>query len=122
MLTLNQSQTPYDVLTGDGQSGTNPPLGGYQGRFGYGPRLPLLVVSPFAKRNFVDHSISDQSSVLRFIEDNWKLGRIGNGSFDALAGTLVNMFDFDSEHHAHQMILDPNTGERAEPSCWDGWE
>jgi phospholipase C len=119
---VNQSQTPYDVLTGDGQSGTNPPLGGYQGRFGYGPRLPLLVVSPFAKRNFVDHSISDQSSVLRFIEDNWKLGRIGNGSFDALAGSLVNMFDFDSEHHAHQMILDPNTGERAEPSCWDGWE
>ena len=33
---VNQSQTPFDVFTGNGQSGTNPPLGGYQGRFGYG--------------------------------------------------------------------------------------
>jgi phospholipase C len=119
---VNQSQTPFDVFTGTGQSGTNPPLGGYQGRFGYGPRLPLLVISPFAKQNFVDHSISDQSSILQFIEDNWKLGRIGDSSFDALAGSLVNMFDFDSEHHAHRLILDPNTGERAQPYCWDGWE
>jgi phospholipase C len=86
---VNQSQTRYDVLSGSGQSGTNRPLGGYQGRYGYGPRLPLLVVSPFAKRNFVDHSISDQSSVLRFIEENWKLGRIGDNSFDALAGSLA---------------------------------
>jgi phospholipase C len=119
---VNQSQTPYDVLTGTNQSGTNAPLGGYQGRFAYGPRLPLLVISPYAKQNFVDHSISDQSSILRFIEDNWNLGRIGDSSFDALAGSLVNMFDFDSEDHAHRLILDPNTGERAQPSCWDGWE
>jgi phospholipase C len=119
---VNQSQTPYDVFTGNGQSGTNPPLGGYQGRFAYGPRLPLLVVSPFAKQNFVDHSISDQSSILRFIEDNWKLGRIGDGSFDELAGSLVNMFDFGSEHHARRLILDPNTGDRAQPPACDGWE
>jgi phospholipase C len=119
---VNQSQTPYDVFTGTNQSGTNPPLGGYQGRFAYGPRLPLLVISPYAKPNFVDHSISDQSSILRFIEDNWNLGRIGDSSFDALAGSLVNMFDFDSEDHAHRLILDPNTGERAQPSRWDGWE
>ena len=118
---VNQSQTPYDVFTGDGQSGSNLPLGGYQGRFGYGPRLPLLVVSPFAKQNFVDHNISDQSSILQFIEDNWNLGRIGDSSFDELAGSLVNMFDFFSEHHAGRLILDPNTGERAQPCAWDGW-
>jgi len=53
-------------------------LGGYQTRCGYGPRQPLLVISPFAKRNFVDHTVTDQSSVLRFIEDNWETGRIGN--------------------------------------------
>ncbi len=116
--TVNQSQTRYDVFTRNGQSGTNPPLGGYQGRFGYGPRLPFLVISPFAKQNFVDHTISDQSSILRFIEDNWKLGRIGDYSFDALAGSLLNMFDFFSEHHAHRLILDPNTGERAQLSNW----
>jgi phospholipase C len=110
---LNHSQTPFDVFTGTNESGTNMPLGGYQGRFGYGPRLPLLVISPLAKRNFVDHGVTDQSSVLRFIEDNWNLGRIGDSSFDALAGSLVNMFDFGMRHPAHRLILDPNTGERA---------
>ena len=108
---VNQSQTPFDVFTGNGQSGTNPPLGGYQGRFGYGPRLPLLVISPFAKQNFVDHSLTDQSSVLRFIEDNWGLGQLGDGSFDALAGSLVNLFDFSTTTPAAKLILNPNTGQ-----------
>jgi phospholipase C len=108
---VNQSQTPYDVFTGNGQSGTNPPLGGFQGRFGYGPRLPLLVISPFAKQNFVDHSLTDQSSILRFIEDNWGLGQLGNGSFDALAGSLVNLFDFSTTTPAAKLILNPNTGQ-----------
>jgi phospholipase C len=119
---VNHSQTPFDVLTGTGQSGTNKPLGGYQGRFAYGPRLPLLVISPYAKQNFVDHGVTDQSSVLRFIEDNWNLGRTGNSSFDALAGSLVNMFDFDTRHPAHRLILDPNTGERAGWADRAGWE
>jgi phospholipase C len=109
---VNQSQTQYDALTGAGSAGTNAPLGGFQGRAGYGPRLPLLVISPFAKKNFVDHTITDQSSILRFIEDNWKLGRIGNGSFDALAGSLVNLFDFDHRHQPdRRLFLDPVTGE-----------
>jgi Phosphoesterase family len=62
-------------------------MGGYQDRCGYGPRQPLLVISPFAKSNFVDHSTSDQTSILRLVEDNWGLGRIGNFSFDAKAGS-----------------------------------
>lgn len=66
----------------------------YQDRCGYGPRLPLMVISPYAKPNFVDHKVTDQSSILRFIEDNWKVGRIGNQSFDAKAGSLENMFNF----------------------------
>jgi phospholipase C len=80
------------------------------------------VISPYAKQNFVDHGLTDQTSVLRFIEDNWNLGRIGNSSFDALAGSLVNLFDFDTRHPAHRLILDPNTGE---PASWvdrAGWE
>ena len=48
-----------------------PPRAHAQGRCGYGPRLPLLVISPYAKANFVDHTMTDQSSILRFIEDNW---------------------------------------------------
>ncbi|MBV9379580.1 MAG: hypothetical protein JO242_02795, partial [Streptosporangiaceae bacterium] len=76
-----------------------------------GPRQPLLVISPYARVNFVGHSITDQSSVLRFVEDNWLGGeRIGGGSFDALAGTLDNMFSF-RHHEAGRLYLDPVTGE-----------
>ena len=82
-----------------------------QDRCGYGPRIPLLIISPYSKSNFVDHSITDQSSIIRFIEDNWNLGKIGNQSFDAMAGTLNNMFDFHLKgYDASKLILDPNRG------------
>jgi phospholipase C len=68
------------------------------------------VISPFAKQNYVDHSVTDQSSILRFIEDNWDLGRIGNGSLDEKAGTLNGLFDFDEATKAGKLILDPSTG------------
>jgi phospholipase C len=84
--------------------------GAYNDRCGYGPRLPLVVISPFAKQNFVDHTLADQSSVLRFIEDNWKLGRIGDQSFDAMAGSLLNLFNFTGPP-APPLFLDPVTGQ-----------
>lgn len=91
-----------------GQAG----VGQYLDRCGYGPRLPLLVVSKFAKKNFVDHSITDQTSILRFIEDNWQTGRIGDDSFDAKAGALDNLFDFSRHgHDANRLFLKPETGE-----------
>jgi phospholipase C len=100
-----------DGLTGPGLCGSSAPLGGYQDRCGYGPRLPLLVISPYSKVNFVDGSITDQTSILRFIEDNWLGGeRIGDGSFDALAGSLNTMFDF-SHPAAAPLFLNPKTGE-----------
>ncbi len=109
---VNQSSDPNDALTGPGQCGTAR-MGAFEARCGYGPRLPLLIISPFAKENFVDHSTTDQSSILHFIEDNWKLGRIGNQSFDAIAGSLNNMFDFshDRDDHAAKLFLNPATGE-----------
>ncbi len=106
---VSQSNTTADALTGPGSCGTAAP-GAYQGRCGYGPRLPLLVVSPFAKRNFVDHIVTDQSSLLRFIEDNWSLGRIGDQSFDEPAGSLLNLFDL-SNHGTPRLFLDPVTGQ-----------
>lgn len=110
-----QSNVSDDQLRGPGNCGSpkaNDVSGGTQnGRCGFGPRLPLLVVSPWAKPNFIDDTITDQSSILRFIEDNWNLGRIGAGSSDAIAGSLNNMFDFDDGHaHSHRLILDPQTG------------
>jgi phospholipase C len=121
--TVNESQTPYDFLTAPdddgGQSGANPPLGGYQGRYSLGPRMPLLVISPFAKENYVDHTVTDQSSIVHFIEDNWNLGRIGNFSFDQYSGLLLNMFDFEPNHvhpEKRKLILDSTTGEPVKSS------
>jgi phospholipase C len=94
---LNQSQTSLDALTGAGLCGSNAARvpNGQQARCGLGPRQPLLVVSPFARSNAVDHSLTDQSSVVRFIEDNWKLG----------------LFEFNRPH-SDRLILDPTTGVR----------
>ena len=99
------------------------PLAGIEGRCGYGPRQPLLVISPFAKSNFVDHTLTDQSSIIRFVEDNWLKGeRIGQGSFDALANSITQMFDFSSARDGEGdgngngdgnqvLLLDPSSGQ-----------
>jgi phospholipase C len=107
---VSQSNDVYDFLSNPGACGTAK-AGAYEDRCGYGPRQPLLVISPFARANFVDHSITDQNSILRFIEDNWSLGRIGDQSFDALADSLNGLFDF-SDGRAHKLFLNPDTGER----------
>ena len=78
-----------DVLTGAGECGTSRPARPPTDRCGFGPRLPLLVVSPCAKVNYVDHTLTEQASILQFIEDNWNLGRIGDHSVDAHAGSIA---------------------------------
>jgi len=110
---LSQSNDTNDALSAPGSCGTAK-AGAYEARCGFGPRQPLLVVSPFARRNFVDHSTTGQASILRFIEDNWSLGQIGNQSFDARDASLTNLFDFDPSHGDHRtprLVLDPNTGQ-----------
>jgi len=116
---VNQSNGTADALTGTDACGNgNNSLPGMDpanlhalGRCGYGPRLPLLVISPYAKPNFVDHTLTDQTSVLRFIEDNWLGGqRLGAGSFDAIAGPLDNMFSFTQAPNP-TLLLNPQTGE-----------
>ena len=70
-------------------------------------------ISPFAKRNFVDHSLIDQTSILRFIEDNWLSGeRIQpGGSMDTIAGKLDHMFDFSQGDQDSQQA-DPQSNDR----------
>jgi phospholipase C len=127
---VNPSSGSADFLTGSGTCGnpstalpgvdsnTNNPHA--LGRCGYGPRQPLLVISPWVRQNFVDHAVTDQTSVLRFVEDNWLGGqRIGQGSFDSIASSIGQMFDFsnqDQEQNA-KLILDPTTGQ---PTQEDG--
>jgi phospholipase C len=124
---VNTSTGPQDALTGPGACGTGATsLPGYAGaavnphalgRCGYGPRLPLLVISPYAKQNFVDHTVTDQTSVIHFIEDNWLGGqRIGNGSFDAIASSISQMFDFNKLRTNGTLCLNPTTGEKQRPS------
>ncbi|MGB8116795.1 MAG: alkaline phosphatase family protein, partial [Candidatus Sulfotelmatobacter sp.] len=117
---VNPSMTTADALTAPGACGNgadalpgiNPATVHAQGRCGYGPRQPLLVISPWSKRNYVDNTVTDQTSVIRFIEDNWLGGqRIGGGSFDALANSIGSMFDFHQVVSNDLFILDESTGE-----------
>ncbi len=105
---VNRSSSVADALNGAGQCNTGlqqstaavpttPLLGAdgkaAQGRCGYGTRIPLMVISPLAKSNYIDHTLTDQSSVLKFVEDNWLGGaRIqAGGSFDTIAGSIEHM-------------------------------
>jgi phospholipase C len=84
-----------------------------QGRCGHGPRLPFLVISPWANKNYIDNTPTDQASIPRFIEDVFlNSQRLGGGSFDATAGTLMNMFNFTSTvaPNPNVVLLNPTTG------------
>jgi phospholipase C len=99
-----------DATNDQPQCTTKSALGGFADRCGYGPRTPLLVISPWAKSNHVDHTLTDQTSVLKFVEDNWGLGRIGNYSFDSKAGSLDSMLNFHGRPNVKPVILNPTTG------------
>jgi phospholipase C len=122
---VNTSQSSADALTGNGQCGTVAPLldginsSHAQGRCGYGPRLPLVVVSPYARQNYVDHTLTDQSSIIKFVEDNWLGGeRIGHGSFDTITNSIASMFDFVQPSTCKRFVmLDDNTGQLTQRGC-----
>jgi len=121
---VNTSNGPGDALTAPGLCGTAAPaLAGIAGpsalgRCGYGPRLPMVVISPYAKENFVDHTVTDQSSIIHFVEDNWLGGqRIGGGSFDAIANSIAQDFDFAKAARSNgTLCLNPVTGEKQKPA------
>ncbi len=106
-----------DQLDGPGVCGAGTPLAGVagkpvNGRCGPGTRLPFLVISPYARANAISHERVSLASIPRFIEDNWLHGeRLGGGSFDATAGSLASLFDFQSGPRRPPLFLDPTTGE-----------
>lgn len=113
---VNQSSSPADPNgicgTGAGALAGVNGVAHAQGRCGYGPRMPLLVVSPWSRPNFVDHTVTDLTSILRFVEDNWLNGqRIGPGSFDGLANSIEGMMDFNKAQSKGKVLLDETTGE-----------
>src|SRR6266511_183955 len=64
-------------------------------RFGFGIRVPLLLISPYAKHGYVDHTVGEFSSVLRFIEDNWGLTQLTPRDRDAR--NFSEAFDFSQK-------------------------
>jgi phospholipase C len=105
-----------DQVNGAGTCGTGTaPLGvkgaPVNGRCGPGTRIPFVVISPWAKVNYVDHTLINQASVVRFIEDNWLNGaRLGGGAFDATAGSINGMFNFSGAGNNPTLFVDPNLG------------
>jgi phospholipase C len=96
------------------------PLAHEQGRCGFGPRVPLVVISPYARRNTVDHNLSDQASMLNFIEFNWGLSGIPGSADQALAAPdaaegvpfdLAGMLQFKGKASG-KLFLNPVTGQR----------
>jgi phospholipase C len=59
---------------------------------GYGFRVPALLVSPYARNGYIDHTEYDITSLLRFIEDNWELEPLTER--DAKANSIIHAFDF----------------------------
>jgi phospholipase C len=106
----HESTTDHAVCTSEPTR-----LGSFPDRCGYGPRLPLVVISPYTRSNYVSHNVTDQSSVTSFIENNWLHGqRIGGGSFDQIAGNLAapgGVLDFHTWPHFKPVILNSATGE-----------
>jgi len=111
---INSSADPAtDALNAPGVCGHGTPLGGHQDRCGYGQRLPFLLISPYARTDYVSGTTADQTSILAFIEGNWLGGeRIDGSSFDNLAGSLGDMFSWSHPSFA-PYLLNPATGEPA---------
>lgn len=61
-------------------------------RWGYGGRVPMIVISPYAKKGFIDHTQYDHTSTLKFIETRWGLQPLTTR--DAAANDMTNAFDF----------------------------
>jgi phospholipase C len=109
---VSPSQTSLDVYSSHGCGNAVGAALAIPARCGYGPRLPLLVISPWANPNYVDHTLTNQASILKFIEDNWSLGRIdatelppGAGSFDRTSGSLLGLFNFNAPPSKRPVLL-----------------
>jgi phospholipase C len=68
----------------------------------YGFRVPALLLSPYAKRGVVDHTVLDYTSMLKFIEDNWRLAPLSTR--DAGSAGLSTAFDFGTPPRAPELI------------------
>jgi phospholipase C len=98
--------------------------------FGDGTRVPMIVISPYAKPGYISHTYTDHVSILKFIEHNWGLSPLSPRSLDRLPnptsttgdpyvptnspaiGDLWDMFDFSqtATATAKLKLTNPKTG------------
>jgi phospholipase C len=100
-------------------------VGTVDGRCGPSQRLPMIVISPYTRQNYVSNDLTDTTSVVKFIEDNWLNGERIPGSFDATAGSLFardGLLDFHANPHFRPLILNPVTGAVVSGGDWWGNE
>jgi phospholipase C len=135
VITYDDSDGWYDhvapkLVNGSGNSAIDSALceetavtvGSGSGRCGYSQRLPMVVISPYTRENYVSNNLTDTTSVVKFIEDNWLHGERIPGSFDASSGSLDapgGLLDFHTFPHYTPVILNPTTG--AVVSGFGGW-
>jgi phospholipase C len=63
-------------------------------KLGLGPRVPLLVISPYAKQGYISHQLSEFASFDKFIETNWNLPNLGQRDADNATSDLMDYFNF----------------------------
>jgi len=126
VITYDDSDGWYDhqaptIINGSNDAATDTALctsvavtvGTNNDRCGFSQRLPLVVISPWTRENYVSHNLTDTASIVRFTEDNWLHGERIPGSFDAVSGSLDapgGLLDFYTFPHFTPVILDPTTG------------
>ncbi len=119
---VNHSNDPvndYAPTCGSHNQNGNLGLGDANDRCGYGARSPFMVISPYAKSNYISHHVIDQTSPIKFIEENWKTGGIpdtfGQRSYDTIAGSVDDMFDFGNHGSTPKVCLSPVNGSVVAP-------
>jgi phospholipase C len=96
-------------------------IGTTNGRCGYSQRLPMIVISPWTRDNYVSSNLTNTTSVVKFIENNWLYRQRIPGSFDATSGSLDapgGLLDFNVRPHFQPLILDPTTGAVVSGGGW----
>jgi phospholipase C len=71
----------------------------------FGFRVPLVVISPYAKAGYISHQVNDFGSVLKFIEETFNLGNVAPGATPAYADTFTNTADLSDFFDFNQTPL-----------------
>jgi phospholipase C len=136
VITYDDSDGWYDsvaspVINGSNDSATDTKIcssvpitvGSSNDRCGFGVRLPMVVISPFTRENYVSNNQTDTASIIKFVEDNWLHGQRISGSYDAVSGSLDapgGLLNFKVRPHDTPVILNPTTGAVMSGDSWWG--